>query len=69
LSFACTPDRASLEASWSLAAKSKPVGAPHQLRLSLSCGIDGPAEAAALSTLLGQLADAVAADLTGRRNP
>lgn len=69
LSFTCAPDRASLEASWSLSAKSKPAGSPRQLRLSGSCGIDGPAEAAALSSLLGQLADAVAADMTAGRGP
>jgi len=65
LAFTCAPDRASLEASWTLAAKSKPAGTPRQLRLSGSCGTDGPAEAAALSALLGQLADAVTADVTG----
>jgi uncharacterized lipoprotein YmbA len=66
LSFDCAPGTASLEASWTLTAKSKPAGPPRQLRLSGGCGADGPSEAAALSALLGQLADAVAADLARR---
>jgi len=69
LDFTCTPERASLEVSWTLAAKSKPAGSPRQLHLQGSCGTDGQAEAAALSTLLGQLADAVAVDLAARRSP
>lgn len=69
LAFTCAPERASLEASWTLAVKSKPAGPPRQLRLAGSCGTDGPSEAAALSALLGQLADAVATDLAAGRSP
>ena len=69
LAFTCAPEHATLEASWTLAVKSKPAGPPRQLRLSSSCGTDGPSEAAALSALLGQLADAVAADLAAGRSP